>query len=100
MECRAKYIALLEAEINSKYPALFALIKQCLHNNPDRRPTTDDLLVRLQEMRKEVEGEYGGPVKLDMVRVKLAKELKMKDKRIEDLTQQQVMYSCLVWLCP
>ena len=37
-----------------------------------------------------MEGEYGGPVKLDMVRVRLAKEVKIKDRRIEQLTQQQV----------
>ena len=37
-----------------------------------------------------MEGEYGGPVKLDMVRVRLAKEAKIKDRRIEELTQQQV----------
>ena len=64
------------------------LVKECLHNSPDQRPTTDDLLARLQRMREEVEGEYGGSVKLDMVRVRLAKEVKIKDRRIEELTQQ------------
>ena len=66
------------------------LVKECLHNVPNERPTTDDLLARLQRMREEVEGEYGGLVKLDMVRVRLAKEAKIKDRRIEELTQQQV----------
>jgi hypothetical protein len=41
-------------------------------------------------MKVEVEGEYGGPVRLDMVRVRLAKEVKVKERRIEELTQQQV----------
>ena len=41
----------------------------------------------------EVEGEYGGiPIRLDMVRVRLAKEVKMKDRRIEELTQHQVYW--------
>ena len=40
----------------------------------------------------EVEGEYGGPIRLDMVRVRLAKEVKVKDKRIVELTQQQVYW--------
>ena len=40
----------------------------------------------------EVEGGYGGPVRLDMVRVKLAKEVKVKDRRIVELTQQQVYW--------
>ena len=90
LECRGKYIDMLEGEINLKHPALVELVKECLHNAPDLRPTTDDLLARLQRMREEVEGEYGGPVKLDMVRVRLAKEVKIKDRRIEELTQQQV----------
>ena len=90
LECRGRYIGLLEAQIISNHPALVALIKECLNNAPDRRPTTNNLLARLQRMREEVEGEYGGPVKLDMVRVRLAKEVKRKDRRIEELTQQQV----------
>ena len=35
--------------------------------------------------------EVHGPIKLDMVRVRLAKEGKMKDRRLEQLTQQQVL---------
>ena len=81
---------MLEAKINIDHPALVELVKECLSNTPDRRPTTDDLLARLQRMREEVEGEYGGPVKLDMVRVRLAKEVKILNRRIEELTQQQV----------
>ena len=49
-----------------------------------------ELLAILQRMKVEVEGEYGGPVKLDMVRVRLAKEVKTKDAQIEVLVQQQV----------
>ena len=68
-------------------------MKQCLHNKPRQRPTTEQLLTRLQEMKVEVEGEYGGshPIRLDMVRVRLAKEVKERDRRIQELTQQQVV---------
>ena len=77
--------------LNSNHPALVQLVKQCLHNAPGERPSTDEVLATLQRMKVEVEGEYGGPVvRLDMVRVRLAKEGKMKDRRIEELTQQQV----------
>ena len=42
-------------------------------------------------MKVEVEGEYGGsPIRLDMMRLRLAKEVKMKERSIEELTQQQV----------
>ena len=51
-------------------------------------PTTDDLLARLQRMREEVEGGCGeGVVRLDLSKMKLLKEVKIKDRRIE---QQQV----------
>ena len=86
------YVQLLEACIGLLHPALVQLVKQCLHNVPRQRPNTEELLTRLQSMKVEVEGEYGGsPIRLDMVRVRLAKEVKMKERRIEELTQQQVM---------
>ena len=91
LECRGKYIDLLEAKVNSDHPALVELVKECLHNAPNRRPTTDDLLARLQRMREEVEGEYGGgAVKVDLSKMRLFKEIKMKNRRLEELTQHQV----------
>jgi len=82
---------MLEMLIGPLHPTLVQLVKQCLHNAPQERPSTDEVLARLQKMKVEVEGEYGGsPIRLDMVRVRLAKEGKMKDRRIEELTQQQV----------
>ena len=66
-------------------------MKQCLQNNPRERPSTEQLLTRLQGVRGEVEGEYGGgAIKLDLARVRLAKEVKEKDRMIEELTEQQV----------
>ena len=73
------------------YPNLVLLVKQCLQDIPDQRPSTDELLATLQRMKVEVEGEYGGsPIRLDMVRVRLAKEVKTKDTQIGELMQQQV----------
>ena len=83
LERRGQYIEILESRINSIHPALVQLVKQCLHNDHNERPSTVELLTRLQGMRIQVEGEYGGPVKLDMVRVRLAKEVKEKDRRLE-----------------
>ncbi len=90
VERREQYIDLLVA-IGAKHLSLVALVKQCLRNVPHQRPTTGDLLAGLQGMKVEVEGEYGGnPIRLDLVRMTLAKEVKMKDRKIEELTQQQV----------
>ncbi len=86
------YIELLEQKICADHPALVEMVKQCLHNDPRERPSTEELLTKLQEIRMEVEGQYvsSHPIKLDMVRVRMAKEVKEKDRRIEELTQQQV----------
>ena len=73
---REQYIELLEGLFNVLNPNLVLLVKQCLQDIPDQRPSTDELLSTLQRMKVEVEGEYGGPFKLDMVRVRLAKEVK------------------------
>ena len=86
-----KYIDKLESLINPLHPTLVQLVTQCLHNAPYERPSTDDVLARLQRMKVEVEGEYGGsPIRLDMMRVRLVKELKRKEMRIEELIQRQV----------
>ena len=99
LERRGRYVELLESLIHPLHPALVQLVKQCLHNVPRQRPSTDELLATLQRMKVEVEGEYGGsPIKLDMVRVRLAKEVKLKDRRIGELTQLQVMHLSIV--CP
>ena len=95
LERRGEYIAILDHQVscNVGHPALVQLVKQCLHNAPTQRPATDEVLDRLQRMKVEVEGEYGENVaKLDYGRLRLAKEMKMKDRRIEELTQQQVEY--------
>ena len=89
VERRGEYIEMLEEELGRHYPALVQLVKQCLRNVPDQRPSTDEVLGSLQRMKVEVEGVYGGSLaKLDIGKVLLAKEMKMKDKRIEELTAE------------
>ena len=91
VERRAEYVELLEKEIGNHHPFLVQLIKQCLHNAPEERPATDEVLNQLQRLKVEVEGVYGGNlVKLDIDRVLLAKEIKMKDRRIEELREVEV----------
>ena len=103
MERREQYIDQLES-FCSKHSNLIQLVKQCLNNVPNERLNTDQLLTTLQRMKVEVEGEYGGPIRLDMVRVRLAKEVKVKDRKIVELTQQQVdlygVESLPLALCP
>jgi len=79
VERRGEYIELLESKLIPT--GLVELVKLCLHNVPSERPSTEDLLTRLQAMRVEVEGDYGvSPIRLDMMRVRLVKELREKDR--------------------
>ncbi len=91
VERRGVYIEKL-THISENYPALVELVMQCLHNNPCERPSTEELLTRLQGMRREVEGEYGGgALRLDLARVRLAREVKAKDRMMEEM---QVGFIC------
>lgn len=66
-------------------------MKQCLHNTPAERPDTEDCLAQLQRIKEDVEGDYGASLgELDIARVRLAKELKQRDRHIETLTQRVV----------
>ena len=98
VERREVYVELLQSLYNTFHPGLVDLVKLCLHNDPRERPSTKELLSRLQGMRAEVEGEYGGhqPIRLDMVRVKLTKEVKEKERMMEELAQQQVWRNSLI----
>lgn len=84
LERRGEYIELLVTEIGLLHPALIQLIKQCLHNAPNQRPSSDELLTRLQRMRVEVEGEHGRSLaKLDIMRARLQQSNKMKEGATE-----------------
>ena len=48
-------IEILQAHIGRYHPALVGLVNECLNNAPDQRPTTDNLLARLQRMSEELE---------------------------------------------
>ena len=87
-----EYINILEARIGDIHPYLVELVKQCLHNAPEERLSTEELLTRLQRMREEVEGRYGGGVvKLDLAKMKLIKELEMKDRQLQEQQVRQLV---------
>ncbi len=80
----------MEQKVSTEHSALVELVKQSLHDNPCQRPSTEDLLTRLQAMRDTLD-QYGGiPFRLDMGRVQQAKELKEKDRRMHELIERQV----------
>ena len=72
-----------------KHP-LFGLVRGCLANTPERRPTTAELFSSLEEVGREMDG---GLLQLDIARVKTARTLRAKEKRIEALQVTSELYS-------
>ena len=64
------------------------LTKDCLRNIPSQRPTAEQLVTALVEMKADVEGDYGELATVDAVRqVKTMKALKAKNKdKVNELT--------------
>lgn len=77
----------LEVQLGQSQPVLVQLVRQCLHNAPERRPSSEELLGAVQRVKEEVEGLYGGSVarQLDIGKVTVAKEMKTKNMRIEEI---------------
>ena len=82
----------LEATNGRSYSILVELVRQCLHNTPERRPSSKDLLSRLRAVRREVEVAFGGNKQLNIANVIIVKEMKMKDKRIQELQVNMIIF--------
>ncbi|XP_064389641.1 uncharacterized protein LOC135337608 isoform X2 [Halichondria panicea] len=84
-ERRGPYTALLEKSLagGCEHP-LFGLVRECLANTPERRPTTAELLSSLEEVGREMDG---GLLQLDIARVNT---LRAKEKNIEALQREVV----------
>ena len=98
-ERRGVYFEQLENSLlrGERHPFV-QLVKQCLHNTPSQRPTTEVVLRTLEEMRAEIEGPYGSYdiVKLDLMRQvavtrtlrQSESEVRRKDREIRRLQQE------------
>ena len=71
-ERRGQYIERLDCQLpksdpNTQHPFV-QLIKQCLKNEPSERPTAEEVLMSLEEMKTNVEGPFGEVARTDAVR--------------------------------
>ena len=86
---------------------LIQLIKGCLHNDPSQRPSAEQLVSTLEEMKTDIEGSYGELAKVDAVRQVMtmkafqqrkkenADEMIAKDEEIQQL-RQQLQVRCVI----
>ena len=91
VERRGQYFETLEQTIlcDRQYQQLVQLIKNCLHNTPSRRPSTDQLLHALKEMKAIVEGPYGEFARMDAVKqVAIMRALKVREEDVRVKTDE------------
>ena len=76
------------------------LVTQCLHNTPQTRPSSQQLLGRLQLIKHEIEDKHGGSMgtQLNITNILLLKDMKMKDKTISQ-PQVQEMFIAKLLIC-
>ena len=94
MQRREEYIKLLHHQLGEQHP-LVLLVKQCLDDDPSERPTAQELLQQLENVRAQIEDPYQHLNKLEAMRALREKDkaLTEKDTRMRDLhTQVQVSY--------
>ena len=90
-------MTILETQVAQSHPVLLELVRQCLHNAPERRPSSVDILKRLKQVKVQMEGEYGDITKqLDIGKIIILKKLKMKESMIEEMQVNiTLIFSCL-----
>ena len=101
VERRGEYFDQLEDLLpGGRKDAFIQLTKNCLQNAPSQRPTAEQLVTALEEMKADIEGPYGELAKVDAVRQVLTvralkeskketvNELTAKDEEIQQLRQQ------------
>ena len=87
---RGQYIEQLNSEFpNNGQHQFVQLVTRCLQNEPHERPTTEELITSLEEMKAEIEGPYGDIAKADAVRQVVTmralrrREIEVREKRDE-----------------
>ena len=70
-EQRGQYIKQLNYQLprsRNKLHPFVQLVKRCLKNEPSDRPTAEEVITSLGEMKADIEGPYGEVVRADAVR--------------------------------
>ena len=99
VERRMQYIQQLENTFlaGDQHP-LVLLVKRCLHNDPSERPTSEEVVTALEEMKADIEGPYGEIAKADavrqvvMIRALKRRETEMRKKSDESAAKDEEIH--------
>ena len=94
VERRDVYMKKLEGQFSESHPVLLQLMSQCLHNDPQTRPSSEEILGRLHDKKKEIERIYGGHTgaMLNISSILAVKDMRSKDKKIKELQVSNIMH--------
>jgi len=69
------------------YPGVTQLVRSCLENAPDQRPSSGEVLSNVSKLKMEVDKVYGGAVlkQLDIGEVLVAQEMKRMEQNLEEI---------------
>ena len=90
VERRRQYIGQLESKLPSgDHHPIVQLVKRCLHNDPSERPTSEELMTSLEEMKADIEGPYGEVARADAVRqVVTTRALRKRETEVRRKTDE------------
>ena len=86
VERRQKYFEQLEDNYprGGRHPFV-QLVKRCLKNDPSDRPTAEEVMASLEEMKADIEGPYGKVARADAVRqVVMMRALKKREMQVRE----------------
>ncbi len=93
LERRGEYISLLETKTGRVSMDTVCLTKECLDNDPNRRPSASECLGRLENITDTIQNNFELSFgKVDVMRIKLEKEKMAKDREINLLIRQKVSW--------
>ncbi len=85
LEPREEYNKKLEKDFVESHPILVEIVTTCLHNNPQKRPSAEELLERLQPVKSDIEKAHGGNVgrMVDLANILNRKEIKQRTNKLK-----------------
>ena len=86
VERRHQYIEQLEdGFLRGEHHPFVMLVKRCLQNEPQERPTAEEVVTSLGEMKADIEGPYGDVTRIDAVRqVVMMRALRKRDTEVRE----------------
>ena len=86
VERRGHYLEQLERMLpdGGNHP-LVQMVKACLKNGPSERPTAEELITSLEEMKADIEGPYGDVARAGAVReVVMMRALRKRETEVRE----------------